>query len=132
MDRRRFLNRIGCITTGLLAGCAKTEPAPTEEPVQTLKPSPAPREKEPRITFCGAVREVPGSCHLLETDAGLFLVDCGLYMGDDKDGKLQARNRSFPHFDPKEIKAVFLTHAHVDHNGRLPLLYKKGFRGPVY
>ena len=43
----------------------------------------------------------------------------------------RARNEQFP-FEPKDIKAVFLTHAHVDHNGRLPLLYKRGFRGPVY
>jgi metallo-beta-lactamase family protein len=78
------------------------------------------------------VREVPGSCHLLETGLGQFLVDCGLFMGEDKEGQIKAKNLSMPHFEPKEIKAIFLTHAHIDHSGRLPLLYKKGFRGPVY
>ena len=52
------------------------------------------------------MREVPGLRHLLETDGGLFLVDCGLYMGDDKDGNLKAKNLAFPHFNPKKIKAV--------------------------
>jgi metallo-beta-lactamase family protein len=74
---------------------------------------------------------VSGSCHLLETSKGLFLVDCGLFFpgeGDDSD----SLNQTFPYFSPTDIKAVFLTHAHIDHNGRLPLLYDKGFRGPVY
>jgi len=88
----------------------------------------APAPAVPRITFYGAARQVSGSCHLLETSSGLYLVDCGRFVGDDGSDQ---ENREFP-FDPKEVKAVFLTHAHTDHHGRLPLLYKQGFRGNVY
>jgi len=83
----------------------------------------------PRITFYGSTRQVSGSCHLLETSHGLFVIDCGLFISDVPDPA--AENRDLP-FDPKEVKAIFLTHAHTDHNGRLPFLYKKGFRGPIY
>ena len=70
-----------------------------------------------------------GSCHLLETTGGLYLVDCGLFMSDTPDR--DEKNAEFP-FDPRDVKAVFLTHAHSDHNGRLPLLVKRGFGGPIY
>lgn len=83
----------------------------------------------PKVTFYGSTQQVSGSCHLFENSKGLFLVDCGLFMSDITDGKKE--NTAFP-FDPKDVKAILLTHAHVDHNGRLPLLYEKGFRGKIY
>ncbi len=89
----------------------------------------APLNSFPRITFYGATRQVSGSCHLLETSHGLYLVDCGSFISDVDDPDKE--NREFP-FDAKEIKAVLLTHAHADHLGRLPLLYKQGFRGKIY
>ncbi|GGJ75575.1 MBL fold metallo-hydrolase RNA specificity domain-containing protein [Deinococcus aquiradiocola] len=76
----------------------------------------------------GAAETVTGSGHYLELGGLRLLVDCGLFQGDDE---LEARNREpFP-FDPASLDAVLLTHAHLDHVGRLPLLYKRGYRGPV-
>jgi len=81
-----------------------------------------------KITPLGAAGEVTGSSFLLEAGESKYLVDCGLFQGDPES---EERNRSLP-FDPKEIEAVFLTHAHLDHCGRIPLLFKKGFRGKIY
>lgn len=81
-----------------------------------------------KITPLGAAGEVTGSSFLLEADGKNYLVDCGLFQGDPES---EERNRNFS-FDPREIEAVFLTHAHLDHCGRIPLLFKKGFRGKVY
>lgn len=82
-----------------------------------------------KISFLGAAREVTGSCFLVETGGRRVLVDCGLIQGTAADEK---RNRNpFP-FNPQAIDAVVLTHAHLDHSGRLPLLVKAGYRGPVY
>ena len=89
----------------------------------------APNRRNPTLTFYGAAGRVSGSCHLLETTTGLYLVDCGLFMSDTPDR--EEKNAEFP-FDPRDVKAVFLTHAHTDHNGRLPLLVKKGFAGTIY
>jgi len=81
------------------------------------------------ITFHGAAREVTGSCHRIETEAGSLLLDCGLIQGGPE---RHERNRGpFP-FSPKELKAVVLSHAHIDHTGRLPLLVKSGFEGPIF
>lgn len=80
------------------------------------------------ISFFGATRTVTGSCFLVDTPAGKILVDCGVFQGDEE---LEAKNYApFP-FDPREIRYVLLTHAHNDHVGRLPLLYRRGFQGPV-
>lgn len=81
-----------------------------------------------KITPLGAAGEVTGSSFLVESGGKKFLVDCGLFQGDPES---EERNRSFS-FDPREIETVFLTHAHLDHCGRLPLLFKKGFRGKIY
>ena len=81
------------------------------------------------LTFYGAAGEVTGSCHLLQIAGSRILLDCGLIQGSPKD---EARNSEpFP-FDPKQINAVILSHSHIDHSGRIPLLVKSGFRGPVY
>ncbi len=81
------------------------------------------------IEFAGAAGEVTGSCFLVRCRDHRVLVDCGLIQGRPQD---EARNREpFP-FDPAHIDAVVLTHAHLDHSGRLPLLVRRGFRGPVY
>ena len=81
------------------------------------------------IEFFGAAGEVTGSCHILRIGGRTLLLDCGMVQGgrDAPRRNLQA----FP-FDPAEIDAVVLSHAHVDHCGRLPLLVKRGFRGPIY
>lgn len=82
-----------------------------------------------KIQFCGATTGVTGSCHLLTTGTHKILLDCGQFQG----GKAQeALNyEPFP-FDPKEIDCVVLSHAHIDHCGRIPLLVKRGFRGKIY
>jgi len=82
-----------------------------------------------QIAFHGAAGEVTGSCHLVEAAGRRILLDCGLIQGGRKD---EARNRSpFP-FDPGGIDAVVLSHAHIDHSGRIPVLIGGGFAGPVY
>ena len=81
------------------------------------------------IEFFGAAGEVTGSCHILRVQGRTVLLDCGLIQGSRKD---EARNADpFP-FDASAVDAVVLSHAHLDHCGRLPLLVKRGFRGPVY
>lgn len=82
-----------------------------------------------KLTFHGAAREVTGSMFLLEAGGRRLLVDCGLYQG--KRDESEAKNREMP-FDPASIDAAVLTHAHLDHSGRLPVLAKKGFRGRVH
>lgn len=82
-----------------------------------------------KIAFHGAAREVTGSCHLVETDKGQVLLDCGLIQGGKE---RHERNRERFPFDPAKLKAVVLSHAHIDHSGRLAVLRKAGFRGPIY
>ncbi|MDD7409203.1 MAG: MBL fold metallo-hydrolase [Anaerovoracaceae bacterium] len=82
-----------------------------------------------KIRFCGAADGVTGSCHLIETDKYKFLLDCGMFQGGRRN---EERNKvPFP-FNPSDIDFVILSHAHVDHCGRLPLLVKQGFRSQIY
>ncbi len=81
------------------------------------------------LEFYGAAGYVTGSCHILRVGDVTVLLDCGLIQGGDRD---EAKNADpFP-FDPKEIDAVILSHAHIDHSGRLPLLVKRGFTGAIH
>jgi len=81
------------------------------------------------IQFLGAAKTVTGSCFYVKTDNTKFLVDCGAFQGPLE---LEKRNyEPFP-FDPAELDYVFLTHAHYDHCGRLPVLVKQGFRGRIF
>jgi metallo-beta-lactamase family protein len=82
-----------------------------------------------QLEFFGAAGEVTGSCHILRVGGRQLLLDCGMIQGGPD---APARNRQpFP-FDAAAIDAVVLSHAHVDHCGRLPLLVRRGFRGPIY
>lgn len=82
------------------------------------------------LQFCGAAGTVTGSAHLLTLDDGKkILLDCGLYQGGDED--METFNREWL-FDPAELHAVVLSHAHIDHSGRLPKLVRDGFRGRIY
>ena len=80
------------------------------------------------MTFYGAVREVTGSMHLLSTGEQNILFDCGMYQGRRKEAA--EKNRQMP-FDPARISNVILSHAHIDHSGRLPLLTKQNFNGRI-
>ncbi|MEG0291920.1 MAG: MBL fold metallo-hydrolase [Anaerovoracaceae bacterium] len=82
-----------------------------------------------KIKFCGAATGVTGSCHLITSGTHKVLLDCGQFQG----GKAQEEQNfeNFP-FDPSEIDCVVLSHAHIDHCGRIPLLVKRGFRGEIY
>ena len=81
------------------------------------------------IEFYGAAGEVTGSCHLLRAAGQQVLLDCGMIQGG-RDAT--QRNREPFAFNPQGIDAVILSHAHIDHCGRLPLLVRRGFRGPIY
>lgn len=83
-----------------------------------------------KITFLGAAGVVTGSCYLVETDRATILVDCGMFQGPPE---LEARNRETPLAEVARLDAVLLTHAHLDHSGRLPLLSRRrSYSGPVY
>jgi metallo-beta-lactamase family protein len=82
-----------------------------------------------QIEFLGAAREVTGSCYLLHVGKYRVLVECGLIQGSQKN---ERRNFDPFLFDPKDLDAVVLTHAHLDHSGRLPLLIKRGYKGQIY
>ena len=81
------------------------------------------------IEFYGATSGVTGSCHILRANGHLILLDCGLIQGPRE---VEQKNREpFP-FAPQEISAVVLSHGHIDHSGRIPLLVKQGYDGPIY
>ena len=83
-----------------------------------------------KIQFLGAAEEVTGSKHLITTNNGhTILLDCGMYQG--KGMETDAANRDLG-FDPKSLDCVVLSHAHIDHSGLLPYIYKLGFRGDIY
>ena len=78
-----------------------------------------------RLTFLGADHEVTGSCHYLEACGRKILIDCGMEQGEDI-----YENQEIP-VSSADIDRVFLTHAHIDHSGLLPMLYAQGFKGTV-
>ena len=82
-----------------------------------------------QVEFYGAAGEVTGSCHVLEVGGHRVLLDCGLIQGGRH---ADERNREAFPFEPRDVDAVILSHAHIDHCGRLPLLMARGFDGPVY
>lgn len=79
------------------------------------------------IRFLGAVNGVTGSCYLIEFKDKLIMLDCGMYQGKDE-------NLNYEEFEvnPSDIDYLFLSHSHIDHSGRIPLLVKKGFKGTIY
>ena len=79
-----------------------------------------------KLTFLGATHEVTGSCYLLEACQKRVLIDYGMEQGEDI-----FENVELP-VKPSDIDMVLLTHAHMDHSGKLPLLYKEGFQGQIF
>jgi metallo-beta-lactamase family protein len=83
-----------------------------------------------KIKFCGAAREVTGSAHLITLDNGFnILLDCGLYQGHSDD--MEHFNEQWA-FEPSELDCLILSHAHIDHSGRIPKLVKDGFQGDIH
>ena len=81
------------------------------------------------ITFIGAVEGVTGSAYLLQTEYSNILLECGLFQGTRE---VEEQNKAELPFPVKDINAVVLSHAHLDHPGRLPLIVKQGYAGSVY
>ncbi|BFT31382.1 MBL fold metallo-hydrolase [Alteromonas sp. D210916BOD_24] len=81
------------------------------------------------LTFLGAVEGVTGSMHLLETEHSTILLDCGLYQGRREE---EAKNQEPLPINVNKLDAVILSHAHLDHSGRLPILVREGYGGPIY
>ncbi|MCU7802997.1 MAG: MBL fold metallo-hydrolase [Candidatus Thiodiazotropha sp. (ex Lucinoma annulata)] len=81
------------------------------------------------IEFYGATSGITGSCHILRANGETVLLDCGLIQGRREE--MEKNRRPFP-FSPREISAVVLSHGHIDHSGRIPLLVKQGYQGPIY
>ncbi len=81
------------------------------------------------VEFYGATGRITGSCHILRSSGHTVLIDCGLIQGTAED---EALNREAFPFEPRDIDAVVLSHGHIDHSGRLPLLVRQGFDGPIY
>ena len=93
---------------------------------QTAQPS---NEIDMKLTFLGAAGEVTGSQHLIETANLRVLLDCGFFQGHRAEAR--KKNEQFL-CRPKELSGVILSHAHADHCGNLPGLYKAGYRGPIF
>lgn len=79
-----------------------------------------------KLTFYGAAKEVTGSCHMLSVNGANILIDCGMQQGHDN------KNNDMFAFDAEGVNHVIVTHAHIDHTGRLPLLVKKGYSGKIH
>src|SRR3954466_10094303 len=94
-----------------------------------MKPTETPAPAEPTLTFWGAAGGVSGSMHLLEVGNHKVLLDCGLHQGRREEAP--QRNAHFP-FHPHQIDAVLLSHAHIDHCGKLPTLAPHPAAGPTY
>ncbi|WP_457750062.1 MBL fold metallo-hydrolase RNA specificity domain-containing protein [Sulfurimonas sp.] len=75
----------------------------------------------------GATKEVTGSCHVFEVGGVKIMIDCGMFQGEDED-----KNEDAFYFDPASIDYLLITHAHLDHVGRIPKLVKEGFKGKIY
>lgn len=82
-----------------------------------------------KVKFLGAAMSVTGSCHLITTDKYKILLDCGQFQGNKT---LEALNAEEFGFNPQEIDFMILSHAHIDHSGRIPLLVKRGYKGKIY
>lgn len=82
-----------------------------------------------KITFLGAAKTVTGSCYLVETSKCRFLIDCGMFQGSSEEEALN--EAAFP-FNPSEIDFILLTHAHIDHSGRIPKMFVDGFKNDIY
>ena len=82
-----------------------------------------------KLTFLGAAGEVTGSQHLIETENLRILLDCGFFQG--RRAESRKKNAQF-HCDPANLDAVILSHAHSDHCGNIPRLYREGFRGSIF
>ncbi|HQL36755.1 MAG TPA: MBL fold metallo-hydrolase, partial [Bacillota bacterium] len=81
-----------------------------------------------RLTFCGAAGTVTGSCHLIETGNKKILLDTGMFQGGSEADEM---NFEQFRFNPSEIDILILSHAHIDHSGRIPQLVKRGFKGKI-
>jgi len=81
-----------------------------------------------KTTFLGAARTVTGSCYLIETESCKFLVDCGMFQGYSVENALN--EEPFP-FNPADLDFILLTHAHIDHSGRIPKIYVDGFKNRI-
>ena len=86
-------------------------------------------DKNISIEFHGGAEEVTGACYLLASPEVKILIDCGLFQGSRA---MEKKNHEDFKFNPKEIDAVFITHSHIDHIGRLPKLVKDGFTGQIF
>ena len=82
-----------------------------------------------KLTFCGGAKSVTGANYLLESENSKILIDCGMFQGAHFCDK---RNFESFLYNPKEIDAVLITHSHIDHIGRLPLIFKAGFQGKIF
>lgn len=81
-----------------------------------------------KLTFCGAAGTVTGSCHLLEIEDLKILLDCGMFQGGSEADEMNYEQFSF---NPSDIDILILSHAHIDHSGRIPQLVKRGFKGKI-